>query len=258
MSAPPDGPAYRRLEVGDPGPWFTQRTAHNPRFVLDVTAGRYIVLGFYGSAGDAAGRAALDQILANRHLFDDTRAAFFGVAIDPERRERGPGRRRDPRHPLFLRFRLHRLAPLRRRAARRRPRRRRDPVPALLGGARPDAARPRHRPLRRGPAELFALLAALPPPDRFAGIALQAPDPLPARRLRAGVLPAPDRALRAPRRRGIRLHARDRRQDRRRAGPQPQAAARLPHRGRGRSSPPPAAASAAASCRRSRRSTSSR
>ena len=39
MSAEAKGPAYHRLEAGDPAPWFTQRTGQNPRFVMDVTAG---------------------------------------------------------------------------------------------------------------------------------------------------------------------------------------------------------------------------
>ena len=51
-------PVFQRLEAGDP-PWFSQRTANNPRFVMDVVAGRYIVLGFHGTAGDAVGRAAI-------------------------------------------------------------------------------------------------------------------------------------------------------------------------------------------------------
>ena len=89
MTSAADGPAYRRLEVGDPGPWFIQRTAHNPRFVIDVTGGRYIVLGFYGSSRDEAGSAAIAKIRANRHLFDDAKASFFGVAIDPSEESEG-------------------------------------------------------------------------------------------------------------------------------------------------------------------------
>ena len=81
MSADAKGPVFQRLEAGDPAPWFTQRTANNPRFVMDVSAGRYIVLGFYGSAGDAV-RRAIDDILERRRLFNDTHTCFFGVSID--------------------------------------------------------------------------------------------------------------------------------------------------------------------------------
>jgi predicted 2-oxoglutarate/Fe(II)-dependent dioxygenase YbiX/peroxiredoxin len=70
--------------VGDPAPWFRQRSGDNPGFVFDMAAGRFIVLCFFGSAGDPAGAARLDIIKTHRALFDDTRIAFFGVGTDPE------------------------------------------------------------------------------------------------------------------------------------------------------------------------------
>jgi hypothetical protein len=66
MSTEAKGLTYQRLETGDAAPWFTQRTANNPRFVMDVSAGRFIVVGFHGSAGDAVGRGIIDDILAHR------------------------------------------------------------------------------------------------------------------------------------------------------------------------------------------------
>jgi hypothetical protein len=42
------------------------------------------VLCFFGSAGDPASRAVLDQVLAHRDLFDDAQASFFGVSLDPK------------------------------------------------------------------------------------------------------------------------------------------------------------------------------
>ncbi len=176
MSVDAKGPIYQRLEAGDPAPWFSQRTATNPRFVMDVSAGRYIVLGFYGSAGDATGRAAIDDIIAQRHLFDDSRVCFFGVSIDP--RDEGSGRVADmiPGIRHFLDFDLT--------------------ISKLYGAVPTDAEVGKGEiPFRRffvildptlrvvavvpfengGTTRLFDIIAALPPPDRFAGIVLQAP-----------------------------------------------------------------------------------
>lgn len=72
-----------KLSVGDPAPWFQQRTSTRPRFVFDVAADRYLVLCFFASASRAHARAALDAVHARRDLFDDRKAAFFGVSLDP-------------------------------------------------------------------------------------------------------------------------------------------------------------------------------
>lgn len=74
---------YVKLAPGDPAPWFYQRTSGNPRFSFDTAAGRYIVLCFFATAGDARSRAAIDAVLARRDLFDDEKASFFGVSLDP-------------------------------------------------------------------------------------------------------------------------------------------------------------------------------
>lgn len=73
---------------GDPAPWFTAATLGNPRFRFDTAAGRYVVLCFFGSAGAPTIRALLDRIRANRLLFDDAQASFFGVSADPRDRDR--------------------------------------------------------------------------------------------------------------------------------------------------------------------------
>src|SRR5919199_3121 len=78
---------FASLLPGDPAPWFHQRSTSNPRYAFDTAAGRYIVLCFYGTAGDAQGREAINAALANRHHFDDERACFFGVSIDPADQE---------------------------------------------------------------------------------------------------------------------------------------------------------------------------
>ncbi|MBN9023438.1 MAG: 2OG-Fe(II) oxygenase [Rhizobiales bacterium] len=174
MSTEEGSPAYRRLEVGDPAPWFTQRTGGNARFVMDVVAGRYIVLGFHGSAADPAGRAAIEAVVANRHLFDDAKAAFFGVTIDPG--DEAAGRVADmiPGIRFFLDFDLT--------------------ISRLYGAAPADAAAgDGELPFRRffvvldptlriralfpfdAMERLFGFIAGLPAADHYAGIALQAP-----------------------------------------------------------------------------------
>jgi peroxiredoxin len=81
---------YVNLTPGDPAPWFHQRSTSNPHYVFDTAAGRYIVLCFLGSSGDAQARAALDAVHANRSQFDDRRVSFFGVSVDP--RDEAEGR----------------------------------------------------------------------------------------------------------------------------------------------------------------------
>jgi peroxiredoxin len=72
------------LQVGEPAPWFEARSPVNPRFHFDTVAGRYIVLCFFASAAEPASRRVLDDILQQRHLFDNENVCFFGVGIDPE------------------------------------------------------------------------------------------------------------------------------------------------------------------------------
>jgi len=74
---------YVNLTPGDPAPWFSQRLTGNASYSFDKAAGRYVALCFFVSAGDPAGRAALNATNTNRHLFDDSKANFFGVSIDP-------------------------------------------------------------------------------------------------------------------------------------------------------------------------------
>ena len=174
MSTDAGSPTYRRLDVGDPAPWFIQRTLNNPRFVMDVVAGRYLVLGFLGSAGDAAGRAALDVVIANRQLFDDTKAAFFGVSIDPADESEGRIADMIPGIRFFLDFdltasRLYGAAPTEAEAGQGELPFRRvwivlDPTLRVRAVFPFDAVE-----------RLFGFIAGLPAADHFAGITLQAP-----------------------------------------------------------------------------------
>ncbi|WP_236036081.1 2OG-Fe(II) oxygenase [Rhizorhabdus histidinilytica] len=74
---------------GDSVPWFAASTLDKPRFQFDSIAGRYVVLLFVGSAATAQAEAALAALAAQRDLFDDNRACFFGVTDDPEDAVRG-------------------------------------------------------------------------------------------------------------------------------------------------------------------------
>jgi peroxiredoxin len=76
-------PAFRNLLPGDPAPYFRQRSTGNPSYVFDTVAGRYVLLCFYGTAGDEAGRSRLAAVEADRALFDDETLCFFGVSVDP-------------------------------------------------------------------------------------------------------------------------------------------------------------------------------
>jgi peroxiredoxin/predicted 2-oxoglutarate/Fe(II)-dependent dioxygenase YbiX len=82
MSAPLH--SFAALGPGDPAPMFHQRCTSNPRFAFDTVGGRYVVLCFYGTAGDAAGQAMVKTMTDNRALFDDDKACVFGVSVDPK------------------------------------------------------------------------------------------------------------------------------------------------------------------------------
>ena len=171
-------PAFASLAPGSPLPWFAARTTSNPRFVFDTVAGRYIVLGFFVSAGDPAARRAFDAILAHRRYFDDDRACFFGVTLDP--RDESEGRLADsiPGIRIFWDFDGN--------------------ISRAYGSIAKDAqasdgpiagrpffvlADPTLRTIavipitseNDGTGRLFELLDRQPPPDSFAGFPIQAP-----------------------------------------------------------------------------------
>ena len=75
--------AYKSLEVGDPAPWFHQRSIGNPNYSFSSTAGRYLVLCFFGSAAGIQARSALEILTEHRAIFDDDKIGFFGVSNDP-------------------------------------------------------------------------------------------------------------------------------------------------------------------------------
>ena len=221
----PKPKTFASLTPGDPAPWFHQRSGGNPNYAFDTVGGRWIVMCFYGTAGDEDGKRALAAIAVNRALFDDYRACFFGVSLDPndEAKERVadsmPGLR------YLLGFRRHRRAALWRDLPAGRPQPQAAGDAALLGRDRPDPAGPAggavpaQRQRDPGPDRLPQAIAGAGPVRRHRGAG---PGPHPARRVRARILPAADRDLRGARRPGIRLHARGRRQDGRDQGQQAQ------------------------------------
>jgi predicted 2-oxoglutarate/Fe(II)-dependent dioxygenase YbiX/peroxiredoxin len=65
-------------------PRFEGRTSQNANYHFDTVAGRYIVLSFLGSARELPSQRVLSDVLAARGgVFNDQRAAFFAVSIDP-------------------------------------------------------------------------------------------------------------------------------------------------------------------------------
>lgn len=84
-ASPPSAAASapRQWYPGDPAPHFIAAATNNPRFNFGSIAGRYVVLSFFGSAGIAKNREAVAHMTARRDWFDDERASFFGVSIDP-------------------------------------------------------------------------------------------------------------------------------------------------------------------------------
>jgi peroxiredoxin/predicted 2-oxoglutarate/Fe(II)-dependent dioxygenase YbiX len=179
-AAQPAAPAndYVVLGPGDPAPFFSQRSTSNPNYVFDTAAGRWLVLCFFGSAGDPASRAVLDQVLAHRDLFDDAQASFFGVSLDPKDEADGRVAESMPGLRYFWDFdgaisRAYGAVPQRAEPGKGRVAMRRfwvivDPTLRIrrILPFRPDGS---------DAAALFAYLRALPAPGRHAGFDVPAP-----------------------------------------------------------------------------------
>jgi peroxiredoxin len=74
---------YNELSVGEPAPWFVQRSSTNPRHAFDTAAGRYIVLCFVITGHDARGRAAVELMQERHQYFDGKRVSAFVITMDP-------------------------------------------------------------------------------------------------------------------------------------------------------------------------------
>jgi predicted 2-oxoglutarate/Fe(II)-dependent dioxygenase YbiX/peroxiredoxin len=169
--------SYVVLSPGDPAPWFAQASSSNPRYTFDTVAGRYVVLGFYGSAGHATGAAALAAIERNRALFDDERISFFGVSLDPADHSEGRLRESLPgiRHFLDFDGQVSRLYGAVSRKAVIGSRLEIRPFWLVLDPTLRVIARIPFAPDGSDRETLFAELARLPPPDRFAGFEIPPP-----------------------------------------------------------------------------------
>ncbi|SMF67561.1 2OG-Fe(II) oxygenase [Allosphingosinicella indica] len=92
-----------RILPGDHAPWFhAQALSGSPRYAFDSVAGRHVLLLFMGSARFAPTAAALSVVVAHRALFDDAKACFFGITVDPEDAEMGRIAQRLPGLRFFL------------------------------------------------------------------------------------------------------------------------------------------------------------
>ncbi|HEX3888796.1 MAG TPA: 2OG-Fe(II) oxygenase [Phenylobacterium sp.] len=76
-------------QVGEPAPFFAAATDGVERYSLDVVAGRWIVLMFFGTSSQLAPAEGLALAIKRRELFNGADAAFFGVSIDPADKSRG-------------------------------------------------------------------------------------------------------------------------------------------------------------------------
>ncbi len=168
---------YVNLQAGDPAPWFVARTTKSDRFTFNTVAGRYIVLCFFISAQDPNGSRRLVGAAKYRKVFDDERAAFFGVTLDPadERRlnESVPGVR------FFLDFdgavsREYGVLPLEGGVGERGVTAR--PIWFILGPTLRVVAAVPFAPDGSDVEQVFETLNALPPPDLYAGF--ESPPPV--------------------------------------------------------------------------------
>jgi peroxiredoxin len=167
---------YLNLLPGDPAPWFHQRSVSNPRYAFDTAGGRYIVMCFFGSGADAHAKAAMAAVKQRATFFDDDTACFFGVSNDPNDEQQTRLVESYPGYRYFYDF---------------------DGTIAKAYGALPEDGGGQKLQIRRFWAildptmrvshvipfaddqsdikQLFSIMDALPPPNRFSGFEVHAP-----------------------------------------------------------------------------------
>ncbi|MTH97516.1 2OG-Fe(II) oxygenase [Roseibium sp. RKSG952] len=170
--------SYTNLLPGDPAPSFKQRSIVNPRFTFDTAAGRYLVLGFFGSASDPHSQSGLAALKGLSHIIDDQTISFFGVSNDPEDETKNRISDSYPGYRVFWDFdrsvsRLYGVAARETEETGDEIKLRRqwvviDPTLRILKvfHFQEDQA---------DIAQLTGYLQTLPPPERFSGEVLQAP-----------------------------------------------------------------------------------
>lgn len=91
------------LGLGEAAPWFRCATlGGTDNYAFDAAAGRPLLMLFFGSAATPAAAVALAAMEGRRALFDDDRAAFFGITVDPADAAEGRIRKRIPGIRFFL------------------------------------------------------------------------------------------------------------------------------------------------------------
>lgn len=99
--SPPPRP--RPLMPGEPVPWFRAKAiGGSGNYVFDTAAGRYMLMLFFGRAGEEGAAEALACVARHRALFDDDRACFFGVTSDPDDEASGRVAQQIPGIRFFL------------------------------------------------------------------------------------------------------------------------------------------------------------
>ena len=169
-------PTYVKLSPGDPAPWFFQRSFANPHYAFDTAAGRYVVLCFFGTAGDAHSQAAIKACRTRSQFFDDSTACFFGVSHDPNDEKLKRVADHYPGYRHFWDFdgtigRLYGALP-------REAETQRLPVHRIWVVLDPTLRVLNILPFADDQSDIAAVLAyidALPPSARFTGFDLQAP-----------------------------------------------------------------------------------
>lgn len=170
--------SYANILPGDTAPWFSQRSGSNPRYVFDTAAGRYLVLCFLVSGGDAHATEALAAVRGRPEFFDDMTGSFFAVSSDKADEAQGRVTESFPGYRVIWD---------------------QDGSVSSLYGALPRESKPGDRNLgvrrlwlvldptlrvievipfqadRGDIQKLLDCIDSLPPPRRFAGFELQAP-----------------------------------------------------------------------------------
>lgn len=171
-------PDFINLLAGDPAPTFRQRSFANPRYAFDTAAGRFIVMAFFGTAGDPNTQARIKAVMAEPNIFNDRKACFFGISNDPSDETDKRVQERYPGYRYFYDFDLK--------------------ISKLYGAAAQDAQLPAEKlnirqfwavidptlrvqkiiPFEKDLSDaktLIEYMRALPDANKYAGIELQAP-----------------------------------------------------------------------------------
>jgi len=167
------GLTFAQLAPGDPAPTFQQRAYINPNFTFDTVAGRYIMLAFFASSQAPDGVAMLSMLAKHRTVFDDRNHLVFGVTCDPQDEQRLVDDLPGIRYFWDADGKIGRLY-----GARPRENTTVKAIRSQWIVLDPTLRIIRMEPFRPDSTkveELFTWLRGLPPPERHAGIELQAP-----------------------------------------------------------------------------------